>query len=99
MERFVVRVTQGRRGRDARSDWLLHPGSKDLELVIGERVDVELEVYANTFVEVVIQADKSDFDGDLQILQTTQLSQQIGNLLVDFLRLRDHEAQVGGKFF
>ena len=60
-------------------------------------VDVEVEVDTDPFEEVVVERDEANFDRDLQVLQPSQLFQQIGNLLVDFLRLADDQAQVGGK--
>ena len=58
-------------------------------------VDVEVEVDADPLEEVVVERDEADFDRHLQVLQAPQLLQQVGDLLVDVLRLADDEAQVG----
>ena len=54
-----------------------------------------LEVDADLLEEVVAERDVADFDRDLQVLQAAQLIQQVDDLLVDFLRLADDQAQVG----
>ena len=57
-------------------------------------IDVEVEIDADPFEEVVVQRDEANFDRHLQVLQPPQLVQQIGDLFVDFLRLADDQAQV-----
>ena len=57
-------------------------------------VDVEVEADADPLEEVVVQRDEADLDGNLEVLQTPQLLQEVGDLLVDLLRLADHQAQV-----
>ena len=57
--------------------------------------DVEVEVHADPLEEVVAERDEADFDRHLQVLHAPQLLQQIDDLLVDFLRLADDQAQVG----
>ena len=56
--------------------------------------DVEVEVDADPLEEAVAERDEADLDRDLQVLHPPQLLQQIDDLLVDFLRLADHQAQV-----
>jgi hypothetical protein len=58
---------------------------------------VEVEVHADPLEEVVVEGDEADFDRDLQVLHPPQLLQQIDDLLVDFLRLADDEAEVRGR--
>ena len=41
--------------------------------------------------------DEADLDRDLQVLHPPQLLQEIDDLLVDLLRLADHQAQVRGR--
>ena len=57
--------------------------------------DVEVEVHADPLEEVVVERDEADLDGDLQVLHAPQLLQEVDDLLVDFLRLADDEAEVG----
>src|SRR5690606_34187956 len=51
--------------------------------------DVKVEVDADPFEEAVGQSNEADLDRDLQVLQAAELFEQIGNLLVDPLRLAD----------
>ena len=69
-----------------------------VDLVLVQVFDVHLEVDADLLEEVVVERDVADFDRDLQILQAAQLGQQVGDLLVDFLRLADDQAQVRAEF-
>ena len=55
---------------------------------------VEVEIDADAFEEVIGQRNEPHFDGDLQILHASQLIEEIGDLLVNFLGLADDEAQV-----
>ncbi len=64
----------------------------EVGLVVG---NVEIEVDPNLLEKAVIQRNKTDFDGDLQILQTAELVQKVGDLFVDFLSLTDDQAEVG----
>src|SRR5262249_26694292 len=59
--------------------------------------NIHLEVDADPFKEVVVQADEADFNRHLQVLQTTELLQQVGNLFMHSLRLADNQAQVRGE--
>ncbi len=59
--------------------------------------DIHVEVDANPFEERIVQANEADFDGDLQILQAAQLLEQVGDFLMDGLRLADDETQVRGE--
>ena len=58
-------------------------------------VDVEVEIDADAFEEVVVEGDEADFDRDLQILHPPQLAEKIDDFLVNFLGLADDDAQVG----
>ena len=69
--------------------------AEDLVRPVDVVVDVEVEVDADPLEEVVVERDEADFDGDLQVLQPPQLLQQVGDFLVDFLRLADDQAEVG----
>ena len=66
------------------------------KLIIQARVVVsaQIEIDADPLKEIVGKRDEANFDRDLQVLQTAQLLQQVGNLLVNFLRLADDEAEV-----
>ena len=57
-------------------------------------VDAQVEIDADPLEEVVGQRDEADFDRHLQVLQAAELLEQVGDLLVNFLRLADDEAQV-----
>ena len=60
----------------------------------GVVVDVEVEVDADPLEEVVVQRDEPHLDRHLQVLQAAELFQQVGDLLVNVLRLADDQAQV-----
>ena len=62
-------------------------------LIVGG--DIEVEVHADVLEEAVAERDEADFDGDLKVLHAPQLLQQVDDLLVDFLRLADDQAEVG----
>ena len=60
----------------------------------GQRtVEVEVEVDPDSFKEPVGDGDEANFDCDLQVLQSAQLIEQVGNLFVNFLSLSDNETQ------
>lgn len=60
----------------------------------GVRADIEVEIDADAFEEVVLQGDEADFDRHLQVLEPTQLLQQVCDFFVHFLCLANDEAQV-----
>ena len=70
----------------------------DLERPIDVVVDVEIEIDAHSLEEVVVERDEPDLNGHLQVLHPPQLLQEIDDLLVDFLGLADHQAEVGFEF-
>ena len=63
------------------------------------RRKLRLEVNADSFIEAVGQADKSNFNCYLKVLQTSKLFEQFSNVFVDFLSLTNNKAQVGFKLF
>ena len=63
-------------------------------MAVGVVVDVEVEVDADPLEEVVAERDEAHFDRHLQVLQTAELFEQVGDFLVHVLRLADDEAQV-----
>ena len=56
--------------------------------------DVEVEIHADAFEEVVVERDEAHFDRHLQILQAAKLLQQVSDFFVLFLRLVNDQAQV-----
>ena len=56
-------------------------------------LQAEVEVDADSLEEPVRDCDEANFDRDLQILQSSQLIEQVGNLLMNLLSLSDDEAQ------
>ena len=59
----------------------------------GRRSHVEFEVDPDSFEESIADRDEANFDGHLQILQSTQLIEQVCDLFVNLLSLADHQAQ------
>ncbi len=64
------------------------------QLGVGNVVlQVEVEVDADRFKEIVVDGDEAALDSHLQVLEPPQLLEQIANFVVDFLRLADDQAQ------
>jgi hypothetical protein len=56
--------------------------------------DIESEVHAVAFKETVVERVKIHLRGDLLILHSPQLVEQVGHTFVPFLRLGDDQAEV-----
>ena len=65
--------------------------AKDLERTVRVVVDVKVKVDTDPFKEVVVERDEANFDGHLQILESSKLFQQIGDFLMNSLCLPNHE--------
>ena len=65
-----------------------------VERVTDVGLDVEVEVDTDPLEEGVVEADEPNLDRHLEILETAELLEEIGDLVVHFLRLADNDAQV-----
>src|SRR5690606_23483058 len=80
-------------------DWVRHPeGTDRIEVIVHNRstdriVHVEVEVDPDLLEEFVADRDKPHLDGDLKILEPAELFQKIRDLLMNLLRLPNHQAQ------
>src|SRR5262249_55572911 len=54
--------------------------------------EVDVEVQADPFKELLGQGDEANFDGDFLILQPAKRLQKFGNLLLDIGRLIDNQS-------
>ena len=93
----LVLVPDELRARSARAEAELKTGEPNLPRPSVELrnvvLNVEVEIDADRFEEVVVDRDEPAFDGHLQILQPPQLLQQIADFVVHLLRLTDDQAQ------
>ena len=62
--------------------------------MLADRVglDLEVEVDADQLEEGVVDRDEPDFDRDLKVLEPAELAEQVGDLVVDFRRVLDDQA-------
>ena len=62
--------------------------------VLADRVglDLEVEVHPDLLEEVVLHRDEPDLDRDLEVLQSPELAEQVGHLVVDLRRVADDQA-------
>ena len=56
------------------------------------RLNLEIEIHPDKLEEGIVDRDKPDFDRHLEVLQPAELAEQVSDLIVNFRRVLDDQA-------